>query len=132
MKVYTLAHPHGDINQSIRDALNLPVHQRHARYLIPANNRMNAIYELRSRMFPHMKSSQVGLELAYGGDVDALRAAGLLDEPTVLVAPGDGFADLPVAVVEKGSIARMIGILAGPQIGCRWVSDTNDQEATRG
>ncbi|WP_328344714.1 hypothetical protein [Micromonospora sp. NBC_00421] len=113
MKVFTIGHPKGRINQSIRDALGLNVADNHGTWIVAAPNKTFAVHMLRARGFPDWPSDGMGLIQAKGAGVDALTAAGRLDEQTVLVCPFSLLPGHPVAVVDKGGQARRIGTING-------------------
>lgn len=130
MQLFTLDLPTGRINQPIRDALGLDVTHNHGLWIIAAHNRTFAVHLLQARGFPNLPSDGKGLLKAKGGTVDALTAAGMLDEPIVLVRklgpwPGD-----PVAVVVEGGMAHRVGVIEDDGGDARYVPD--DEVTDRG
>ncbi|MFG2046089.1 hypothetical protein ACGFIW_01495 [Micromonospora sp. NPDC048935] len=123
MNVYTLQPRVAPPTQAIRDALKLPAHTTHVRWLIAADNHNWVVYQLRQRGWPDMPTTQTGVHLAHGRDVDALAGAGLLAERAVLVTPdilvGSG---LVVAAVDAGGAVRPIGTLDRSVTAVRFTS----------
>ncbi|MFF0822453.1 hypothetical protein ACFYUR_18990 [Micromonospora haikouensis] len=112
MKTYTIAPPRNRINQSIRDALGLDVAATHGHWIIAAPNITFAVHLLRARGFPDWPSDGAGLIKADGHAVNALTAAGRLDEEIMLVRAEMARHGDPVAVVDKGGDARRIGVIS--------------------
>ncbi|MFG1846817.1 hypothetical protein [Micromonospora carbonacea] len=113
MKTWTIQPMHGRINQSIRDALGLDVSENYGQWIITAPTITLAVHMLRDRGFPGWPSSGPGLIKAIGPAVEALAAAGRLDQQAVMVCPRWARDGDPVAVVDKGGDARRIGVING-------------------
>lgn len=125
MKVYTLGN-HGFISAEVRDALGLPPHTRQARVLIAEETKaaaIRAVEAARSRRaaISLPTRSDPEFRVATGNDVDALRAAGLLDGPRVLVV-GSVASGSPVVQVGEYTVRR-IGVLVRDGAGARFVAE---------
>lgn len=112
LKVFTLG-IYGFIDQTIGEALNLPRHIRQARVLVAAPTKAEAARVLGERGFRDVGIRQPEFRLAMGNDLDAYQAAGLLNEPVVLVAPSNTRSGDPVVAMQPGGEPRMIGHLDG-------------------
>lgn len=119
MKVFSLGN-HGFIGREACDALDLPQHVRQARVLLIAASKAAAV-----RMCEDIRAhspngvpislptlSDPEFRLATGNDVEALREAGLLDEPGVFVMPMLSRPGDAVVRVDTNGV-RVIGTLGG-------------------
>lgn len=85
LKAYTLG-IHGFVAPVVGDLLGEPAHVRQASVLVVAETKRAAVgVAARARGVPTPSLSDPEFRVATGNDVDALAAAGMLDEPTVLV-----------------------------------------------
>ncbi|WP_326564303.1 hypothetical protein [Micromonospora peucetia] len=131
MELYTLGTFVSRINQSIRDALGLPVEENKATWIVAAHSRTSAVNALKKRGFPDMAPAHGGLAKHSGRDVDALRAAGLFEREIVLVTGFDARTGTrPVAVVDDQAEARRIGILHYNPNVCLYVADDQANNLT--
>lgn len=127
LKVFSLGN-NGFIGSAVRDALGEPRHIRQAAVLVVAATKAAAI-EVIERARSNPAGAYVALptrsdpefRVAAGNDVAALRAAGLLDTPTVLVTSNSGG---PAAVVQVGTGGvRRIGTLRRSGGGFTFVAE---------
>lgn len=118
LKVFGLGN-HGFVGAAVLRALGEPPHVRQARVLIVAPNKAAAI-EVAERC--RSAEARVALpsksdpefRLATGRDVDALRAAGMCDEPGILVLPLTSWRS-PVVRVDADGVRR-VGTLDGDRL----------------
>jgi hypothetical protein len=124
LKVYTLGN-NGFVGDAVRKAISQPEHVRQARMLISARTKADAIRLLEERRnrdnlaagaYTSVPApSDPEFRQATGNDVNALRAAGLLAEPDVLVLSLNGGRRGPVARVGMDGVRRL-GVLDGDRL----------------
>lgn len=131
MELYTLDMFASRINQSIRDALGLPVEKNKATWIVAAHSRTSAVNALKKRGFPNMTPAGGGLSNYTGRAADALHAARLLDRDIVLVTTQDPLGSTrPVAVVDDRAEAHRIGALHYNPNVCLYVADDQANNLT--
>jgi hypothetical protein len=128
VKAYTLQPTTARPAQAIKDALNLAAETSHVRWLIGALNHNQVVYQMRGIGYPDMSTTQTGIFLAKGLDVDALAAAGLFDQQKVLVTLHGAIGTKPVAVIQRGGGPRRIGVLEYNLGQCRYVPSKGTAE----
>jgi len=94
MKTYTLGN-HGTIGPVIRDALDLPSHIFHAKILAVAATKTAAAHLLDAHGCGMHSPRDPEFRVASGNIVDALDAAGLLNEPAVYALDTPGLLNEP-------------------------------------
>lgn len=110
LKVFSLGNG-GFIDTATQETLELPSHVRQAQVLAIAATKAAAVQVLAERGFRRVSARDPEFRQAMGNDVDALRDAGLFDEPRVLVTPLIARDGDPVAVMLLDGVPQRIGRL---------------------
>lgn len=119
IKVYTVDLIDSSVSTEVAQLAGLPPHRHQANIFLAADSKAAAIRLVEKLPERWVGDLRIGrLRLASGNDVDALTAAGLFKEPTIIVTAGVGKGgDLPVVRVTDLGPDVFGSLVRGPALG---------------